>query len=111
MRISDWSSDVCSSDLQDGFCRAYHPYAVGHCGRLPDQQEPASQPRRGDEDAEGAALRAGTAEARSRQAGCLRQQERYRLGPPDPLLCAASLPDGEGDRKSKTSELKSLMSI
>src|SRR3546814_13118333 len=20
MRISDWSSDVCSSDLQDGFC-------------------------------------------------------------------------------------------
>src|SRR5207249_1250957 len=23
-------------------------------------------------------------------------QDRYRLGPPDPLLCAAALPDGEG---------------
>ncbi len=24
------------------------------------------------------------------------RQDRYRLGPPDPLLCAAALPDGEG---------------
>ena len=42
------------------------------------------------------ALRDGTQEARGagrRRAG---RQDRHRLGPPDPLLRAAALPDGEG---------------
>jgi len=44
----------------------------------------------------GPALRARDQAARGagdRRAG---RQDRYRLGPPDPLLCAPALPDGEG---------------
>src|SRR3546814_1398286 len=31
MRISDWSSDVCSSDLLIGFCGFHHPALVKQC--------------------------------------------------------------------------------
>src|SRR3546814_3489228 len=32
MRISDWSSDVCSSDLLRDWFEREHPVAVGECG-------------------------------------------------------------------------------
>ena len=52
---------------------------------------------RGLEDAARPALRAGAAEARGRRPQALEdQQDRHRLGPPDPLLRPAALPDGQG---------------
>src|SRR3546814_9527085 len=34
MRISDWSSDVCSSDLNFMLFRSFPPYSVGEVGRF-----------------------------------------------------------------------------
>ena len=49
------------------------------------------------DDAEGAALRGGAAEARGGGAAATAgDQDRHRLGPPDPLLRAAALSAGEG---------------
>ena len=42
---------------QDGERDPHHPSAVRHHRRLPDRPQPAPQPRHGDGDAEGAALR------------------------------------------------------
>src|SRR3546814_8915812 len=41
MRISDWSSDVCSSDLEDHACRIWFPSALG------DRQPPVAVQRVG----------------------------------------------------------------
>src|SRR3546814_10198396 len=73
MRISDWSSDVCSSDL----------FA-------------AQEPRDRDGDAQGAALRSRTAEARGGGVGRISGEDRDRLGPPDPFLCPPALSAREG---------------
>src|SRR3546814_20312531 len=35
MRISDWSSDVCSSDLQ----RRSHPYQLQRIGQIPSENQ------------------------------------------------------------------------
>src|SRR3546814_1467538 len=40
MRISDWSSDVCSSDLQAGGDRRY-PFARGELARIGGVENPA----------------------------------------------------------------------
>ena len=42
------------------------------------------------------ALRVRAAQARGGGAGRARGEDRYRLGPPDPLLRVAALPDGQG---------------
>ena len=71
-------------------------YPDQHRGVLPERPLAAPQPRAGLGHAARAALRAGAEEARGegrRRAG---RQDRYRLGPPDPLLRAAALSDGEG---------------
>ena len=47
-------------------------------------------------DAARAAVRARAAEAREAAEARGRRQERHRLGPPDPLLRPAALPDGQG---------------
>ena len=75
----------------------YTPPGLGADRRgMPERALAAPEPRQGDGDAEGAALRAGAAEARGRGRRDERHQDRDRLGPPDPLLRAAALSDGEG---------------
>ena len=62
----------------------------------PGRSLAAPQPRPGLADAARQALRSGAEEARGEGRGRSGRQDRYRLGPPDPLLRAAALPDGEG---------------
>src|SRR3546814_8889688 len=53
MRISDWSSDVCSSDLKAdsavfphwGFCRCFHDYLFIHHAAVPLYQNALSPSR------------------------------------------------------------------
>ena len=76
--------------------RPHHPPADRDRGRLPERAQPDPQPRGGDEDPEGAPLRAGAAEA-AREAGRGGGgQEGHRLRQPDPLLRASPLPHGQG---------------
>ena len=56
----------------------------------------APQPRAGLGHAARATLRSGIEEARGAGRHRPGQQDRHRLGPPDPQLCAAALSDGEG---------------
>ena len=65
-------------------------------GGVPERPLAAPQPRAGLADAAGKALRAGIEEARGKSRGRPGRQDRHRLGPPDPLLRAAALSDGEG---------------
>src|SRR3546814_12983384 len=53
MRISDWSSDVCSSDLQ----RAYFIHCIAKIASAPDKLQPLHQLRRIDPIAVSAARR------------------------------------------------------
>ena len=76
--------------------RAHHPHAHRHHRRLPGRALAAQEPRHRDEDAEGPPLRDGTAEAAGKDRRRQRQEDRHRLGPPDPLLRAAALPAGQG---------------
>src|SRR3546814_1583198 len=39
MRISDWSSDVCSSDLQPRLARAFEPLRLGAPAAFAEQRE------------------------------------------------------------------------
>ena len=48
----------------------------GHRGRVPDRAQPAQEPRQGDEDAEGQAVRAGDQQAQRRRARCWRTPSR-----------------------------------
>ena len=72
------------------------PYPDRHRGVLPERPLAAPQPRAGLGHAARAALRARAEEARGggRRREC--RQDRHRLGPPDPLVRAAALSDGEG---------------
>ena len=78
------------------FGGAHHPSSHRHRRRGAAGTQPAPESRQGDPDAEGAPLRARIAEARGRAPGGRGQQDRHRLGPPDPLVRAAALSDGEG---------------
>ena len=73
-----------------------HPHSDQHRGLLPERPLAAPQSRAGLGHAAGAALRDGAEEARGAGRHRPGQQDRHRLGPPDPLLRAAALPDGEG---------------
>jgi peptide chain release factor 2 len=68
----------------------------GHRRRQPARPQPAQEPRDRDEHAQGPPLRARDAQARGSGQRRARQQDRYRLGPPDPLLRPAALSDGQG---------------
>src|SRR6185503_4691372 len=70
--------------------------AVGHRRGLPERALAAQEQGHGDEDPEGASLRARDAQAAGEDGADRRHQERHRLRPPDPLVRAASVPDGEG---------------
>ena len=63
---------------------------------LPERPLAAPQPRAGLGHAAREALRDGAEEARGAGRRRPGQQDRHRLGPPDPLLRAAALSDGEG---------------
>ncbi len=73
-----------------------HPYPDQHRGLLPERPLAAPQPRAGLADAARATLRSGIEEARGAGGHRPGQQDRHRLGPSDPQLCAAALSDGEG---------------
>src|SRR3546814_8633986 len=109
MRISDWSSDVCSSDLQDGGahhaqggrnqgkdaeCALYHPYLYSQpCGR-------DIQPFRAGNGCKAAPLQ---------HAGNARQQHHKFHSEYDG--CAAALSLSLPRSEEHTSELPSLMRI
>ena len=81
---------------QDRLGRAHHPHPDRHRRRLPDRALAAQEPRHGLEDAARAPLRAGAARSARKRRWRMRRQDRHRLGPPDPLLRPAAVPDGEG---------------
>ena len=72
------------------------PHPDQHRGGLPERPLAAPQPRAGLGHAARAALRARAEEARGAGRRRPGRQDRHRLGPPDPLLRAAALSDGEG---------------
>src|SRR3546814_1903385 len=101
MRISDWSSDVCSSDLR----------------RLDARGDERARPRRGAQGAdEGHAGGVGEAQRGTRRSGALTASEtdaqprgrlqRLHYVPPD-----FPLPDAAPRSEEHTSELQSLMRI
>src|SRR3546814_344610 len=49
MRISDWSSDVCSSDLLNAACHSRDPFACLDTIRLPYERGCMSDPARADD--------------------------------------------------------------
>ncbi len=81
---------------QDRQRGAHHPHAERHRRAVPERALAAPEPRACLCDAARPALRGRAAEARGGDRGDERHQDRHRLGPPDPLLRAAALPDGEG---------------
>src|SRR3546814_14059276 len=94
MRISDWSSDVCSSDLREA------QYDQGnHEGHRPAGQVEAGQHRRGDLDHDPAGDRVDDHDAHHPSAVQFREEarERGRLGW---LLHQGMLASSALDRKS-----------
>ena len=73
-----------------------HAYPDQHRRGVPERPLAAPQPRAGLADAARQALRGRIEEARGEGRRRPGRQDRYRLGPSDPLLRAAALPDGEG---------------
>src|SRR3546814_19523210 len=59
MRISDWSSDVCSSDLRRSDAHPHQPAAFAHLARLRAAGAPSEALRSGLEAADQIALRKG----------------------------------------------------
>ena len=81
---------------QDRVGDPYHPRADRDHRRLPDRPFAAPQPCDGDGDAARSYVRGGVAEARGGQRADRGGEDRDRLGPPDPVLRAGTIPDGEG---------------
>ena len=73
-----------------------HAHPDQYRGGMPERPLAAPQSRAGLADAARKTLRAGIEEARGKGRGRPGRQDRHRLGPPDPLLRAAALSDGEG---------------
>ncbi len=70
------------------------PY--GHRGAMPERAQPAQEPRTGDEIPSRSSLRFGGSEAAGRDAETGRVENADQFRQPDPILCAATLPNGEG---------------
>ena len=81
---------------QDRIRGAAHPHPDRYRGGVPAASARSTEPRAGLGHAARAALRARTEEARGEGRGREGRQDRHRLGPPDPLLRAAALSDGQG---------------
>src|SRR3546814_4754469 len=125
MRISDWSSDVCSSDLEPdrAALRDRHAQADGadrgHSTCVDDDLQGVAQREHGDLPE---TARADPAAQQPRQHGAIGDQpgiyRRYQYHPPAQILVAGqdSLRSGAGGyRRTRseehTSELQSLMRI
>src|SRR3546814_10567953 len=122
MRISDWSSDVCSSDLDLVRCGMRHQFAGGH-----QVVQLLAQVSQLYEEAHANAVRAESFPRRDQflQRGVLGHRVQDPLTPalrPDPRLHATRLLERGGqpfadhvgadlDRSEHTSELQSLMRI
>ena len=78
------------------FGGAAHAYPDRHRGGLPAGAFTAQEPGAGVGHAARQALRIGIGKARRESGGRIGGGDRYRLGPPDPLLRFAALSDGEG---------------
>ncbi len=78
--------------------RAHHPYADRHRRRNASRSARSTKNRATAwQHAEGArSTRWSSSSARTRPRPSSAAQDRHRLGPPDPLLRAAALPDGQG---------------
>ena len=89
------------SDRQRG---SNHASTDGHRGPMPIRPLAAQEPCRSPGHAQGAPLRGGATRARAGAAGGTRQQERHRLGSPDPLLRLAALPARQGPQDGDRDE-------
>ncbi len=78
------------------FGGAHHPHPHRHRRPVPEPAQPAQEQGRGDEPAPRAALRTRIVDPRGRRQCRERHQDRYRLGPPDPLLRAPAVSAREG---------------
>src|SRR3546814_2320128 len=103
MRISDWSSDVCSSDLAHGRCAPQAPPRRGHRfppdARVPHRRQPAPDRLEGDR----ACAQADLARVPGREEPAADRGARHRAAD-----------DGARARhrsEEHTSELQSLMRI
>src|SRR3546814_5731088 len=99
MRISDWSSDVCSSDLAAVHAALAEPARIG---RGPTDSEPQRQ-RRDERDQQG---------EREKQPMALRQSRKPHLAALRTVIRAETVRLAPGWRSEEhTSELQSLMRI
>ena len=73
-----------------------HAPADRHRRVVPERAVAAQEPRRGDEGAEGAALRPEAEGAAGQARADRRREEGHRLRQPDPQLRAAAVPDDQG---------------
>src|SRR3546814_9837889 len=104
MRISDWSSDVCSSDLHDVGIEADADARVAQHEERQRRQEGLRGPV--------------VAQPAEQQPGATRHQQRHddaenHGGPGEPALQIAAVEEGRRQARSEehTSELQSLMRI
>src|SRR3546814_1118796 len=117
MRISDWSSDVCSSDLRDRDRRLIRPPRLVAVERQPDLAR-----RLGEELVDRGRIGRHRNRNRNRGGGSPAQQLCFGGDAPFPFNCrpVIGLQTGEGSiggtterprSEEHTSELQSLMSI
>src|SRR3546814_7230909 len=106
MRISDWSSDVCSSDLRQNEIEQVRPVIQRSVQGVPAQREQRSDHAQGDQECGNAPAQAGfkRKETTRKQQRVFLKKSRTR-GPMGPRLC------GRKERRSEehTSELQSIM--
>ena len=81
---------------QDRVGGAPDAYPDRHCGRLPGRPLAAQNRAQAWDMLRARLYEAELKKREAKAAAEQRRQDRYRLGPPDPLLRAAALPDGEG---------------
>src|SRR3546814_1788201 len=118
MRISDWSSDVCSSDLREGRRRrALRPEQRGRAAALGVGRQQAPRPADRDEAGEAADVAApdpldraeGTEGGKARQGAGNGDTDGHGLQEAPAGAGIAIVPSGRSEEH--TSELQSLMRI
>src|SRR3546814_2882339 len=111
MRISDWSSDVCSSDLPEGDCREeLHVAAAAEAQR--EEHEAEAEGGAGEAEVDGPVDRAAHGDGVGRKQRDGRQAVAVRNRQAAPVARRGGDEDaGEGRSEEHTSELQSLMRI
>src|SRR3546814_1385305 len=104
MRISDWSSDVCSSDLQDGSGQSCSPGDGRGGNPTPESRRRRTRNRCGSSDA-GSRIRQDEREPRSIRPRSRRDSAQALSGLP------RRSPQSRRRSEEHTSELQSLMRI